>query len=364
MNNSIVSSLRAPQGRSDRGRMPEGVPSPYKGEANHGGSVLMIALWSLFILASFAVMLGFQVRQKMVLVKHLESRNKLTAIAEAAIPLGIAEVGKFVEAQSFALKDSWSSNSMFKDIPVAGGICTFIRPLPEPPAADQVFAYGMVDEESKININKADMPLLVSLMKVVLGSDDVEAQGLAASLIDWRDADNDLSLPTGSAETSFYRNGKYPYEAKNAPFQILDEIRLVNGFNANVFEKLKNYITIYGSGRVNINTAGKAVLYAIGFSQMAVDKILAARAGKDGIAGTEDDFVFTGISDVGPEVTKNGGFSPEDLAAFNNVIDNRTTVISTAFMINSIGKAPGDKDNAQVSCVIDLKGRILAYRRQ
>jgi DNA uptake protein ComE-like DNA-binding protein len=226
----------------------------------------MIALWSLFILASFAVILGSQVRQKMVLVKRLESRNKLNAIAEAAIPLGISEIKKYAEAQYFSLKDSWSNNPAFKEIPVADGTCSFIRPGADPASPDQPVAYGMVDEESKININKADMKVLVSLMQAVLGVDEAEAQGLAASLIDWRDADSALSTPLGSAEDAYYRNEKYPYEAKDAAFEALDEVRLVKGFNANVFEKLKNYITIYGSGRINVNTAGRSVLSAIGLS--------------------------------------------------------------------------------------------------
>jgi DNA uptake protein ComE-like DNA-binding protein len=324
----------------------------------------MIALWSLFILSSFAVVLGFQVRQKMVLVKRLESRNKLTAIAEAAIPLGIAEVKKLAKSEYFGLKDSWSNNPSFKDIPVADGTCTFVRPAPEPGAPDETTAYGMVDEESKININKADIRLLTSLMQVVLGADITEAQSFAASLIDWRDPDSELSIPIGSAEDSYYRNEKYSYEAKDAPFEILDEVRLVKGFNANVFEKLKNYITIYGSGLVNVNTAGRNVLYAIGLSPAAADKILAVRAGKDGIAGTNDDGVFANIADVVPAVTKNGGFTPTELADMSNSINGYTTVMSTAFNINSIGKAPGDKDTGQVECVIDIKGQVLAYRRQ
>jgi DNA uptake protein ComE-like DNA-binding protein len=327
-------------------------------------SILMIALWSLFILASFAVILGFQVRQKMVLVKRLESRNKLTAIAEAAIPLGIAEIERFADAKAFSLQDSWSNNKAFKDILIADGTCTFVRPASEPAAADQAVAYGMVDEESKININKADMKTLTFLMQVVLGAEAVEAQSLAASLIDWRDADSVVSIPLGSAEDSYYRNEKYPYEAKDAPFEVLEEVRLVKGFNANVFEKLKNCITIYGSGKVNINTAGRAVLSAIGLTSLAVDKLLAVRTGKDGIAGTSDDYVFTSISEAAPAVTKDGGFSPTELADMSNAINAYTTVVSTAFTINSIGKAPGDKDSGQVTCVINKKGRILAYRRQ
>jgi hypothetical protein len=95
-----------------------------------------------------------------------------------------------------------------------------------------------------------------------------------------------------------------------------------------------------------------------------VDNLLAFRAGKDAVAGTADDAVFANIADVVPAVTKNGGFTPTELADMSNTINAYTTVVSTAFSINSIGKAPGDKDSGQVSCVVDIKGRILAYRRQ
>jgi len=328
------------------------------------GSILLIALWALFSLAGFAVILGSQVRQKLILVKRLEARNKLTMIAEAAIPLGIAEIKRFEKAEVFALKDSWSVNPLFKDIAVADGTCSFSRPMkPDPSVADAAF-YGMADEESKVNINKADAKLLISLMRVVLGVDDVEAQGLAASIVDWRDADSEMSMPQGSAEDSQYRGLKYAYESKDAPFQVLEELLLVNGFNANVFEKLKKYITIYGSGRVNINTAGRELLYIVGFSQVTADKILDLRAGKDGFAGTADDIVFTSISDIGPKLSQASGFSVSDITALNAVVEAYMSVTSTAFTINSVGISPGEKDSGLVSCVIDIKGRILAYRRQ
>ena len=334
-----------------------------RSEFKEKASILMIALWSLFILASFAVVLGFQVRQRMVLVKRLESRSKLSLIADAAIPLGIAEIKKFAKAEYMGLKDSWSNNPSFKDIPLAGGTCSFIRPAFEPAAAGQGIQYGMVDEESKININKADMKLLTALIRVVLGVEDTEAQSLAASLIDWRDEDSTLSIPLGSAEDSYYRNERNPYEAKDALFESLDEVRLVKGFNANVFEKIQDYITIYGSGKININTAGRNVLYATGMADMAVDRLLAVRSGKDEIAGTDDDNVFGSIADVAPALTKDGGFTPTQLADMNNLINAYTAVVSTAFTVNSAGKSPGDIYESRVSCVIDRSGRILSYRR-
>jgi hypothetical protein len=333
---------------------------------NDGGrraSILLIALWALFILSGFAVILGFQVRQKMVLVKRLESRGKLYSIADAAVSIAAAEAKKYAKLENCSLKNLLSKGSSSKDISIADGFCSFVRPVPEPAGADQIAAYGLIDEESKININKADMRVLMFLMQAALGVDDVEAQELAASLIDWRDADSELSVPLGSAEDSYYRNGKYPYEAKDAPFETLEEVCLVKGFNANIFEKLRNYITIYGSGRVNINTAGRVVLLSLGFSPMMVDRVISARAGKDGVAGTEDDVVFISTAEVAPAVTQTGGVSVSELAAFNDVLERFATVQSTAFEAHCVARSAGDKSSAEVFCVIDAKGHLLAYRR-
>lgn len=261
--------------------------------------------------------------------------------------------------------DSWSNNPSFKNMRIAEGVCSFVREPPEPSAAGQAGeAYGMVDEESKVNINKADIQILKAVIQAATGVDDTEAQALAASLIDWRDADSSLSIPLGSAEDSYYRNEKYPYEAKDSPFEVLDEVRLVKGFNANIFEKLEKYITIYGSGRINVNTAGKTVLYAIGVPAGMLDKILDIRAGKDGIAGTTDDAVFASVADVASMVTKEGGFSVAEVTALNNALNAYGTVISTAFTVSAVARFETNRDMANVCCVIDINGNILGYKRQ
>ena len=69
--------------------------------------------------------------------------------------------------------------------------------------------WGMVDEERKLNVNTVRLGDLKRLIQVVLSVDDIEAQELAASIIDWRDKDSMLSLPLGSAEDPYYRNTKY-----------------------------------------------------------------------------------------------------------------------------------------------------------
>ena len=97
--------------------------------------------------------------------------------------------------------------------------------------------------------------MIERLFRIGLGMDDMRA-GVAASIKDWRDKDSELSIPVGSAEDFLYRGLKYPYEAKDEDLESLDEL-LVNGMTKDIFERIKDYVTVWGSGMVNINTAGR-----------------------------------------------------------------------------------------------------------
>ena len=53
---------------------------------------------------------------------------------------------------------------------------------------------------------------------------------LINALLDWRDADNDTR--EGGAESDYYNTLEPPYNAKNGPFDSIEELLLVKGFNA------------------------------------------------------------------------------------------------------------------------------------
>ena len=83
---------------------------------------------------------------------------------------------------------------------------------------------------------------------------------LIANLVDWTDPD-DLRLFQGGYEESLYDNLENPYRPKNAAFDTREEIRLVDGWHLDgVWERFGRYLTIYGDGKVNVNTAPRPVL--------------------------------------------------------------------------------------------------------
>jgi type II secretory pathway component PulK len=110
-----------------------------------------------------------------------------------------------------------------------------------------------------------------------------DARELAANLIDFVDGD-DLSA-NGSAEDEAYERRDLPSRPVDRPLISFDELRLVAGFDAELVEALRPYLTVYplaalGCGNptlgcgVNLNTAPPHVLALLWFDD-GVEKRLA-----------------------------------------------------------------------------------------
>jgi general secretion pathway protein K len=92
-----------------------------------------------------------------------------------------------------------------------------------------------------------------------------------AALIDWADADTN-AFGAGGAEDASYEMRKNPYSRKNAPYDSLEEIMLVNGVDDDFWTAFVDpepehpearALTVWGSGKINPNTADPLVLMAV-----------------------------------------------------------------------------------------------------
>lgn len=154
-----------------------------------------------------------------------------------------------------------------------GGLCKFIQKelekdgdstdtlyeLTLPKEADFGFThleYSLIDEESKMNINKMPTKFLKKL------------PGL----------DEDIAI---EIRQSLFR-----------PFHVKEELLLVEGVDEEIYLEVSPFITVQSNGRININTASTEVLASLGFDDSLVRIILSFREGPDDIEGTKDDGVF------------------------------------------------------------------------
>jgi type II secretory pathway component PulK len=230
-------------------------------QINSGGSVLVLTLWVLFFLAALAVAVGGHVATNLKVAGKIKGRIAAYYLAKAGAEKAISESKNDSNAWD-SLNEVWSySEDLFRDANLGQGSYSVYYAYTSQ-FGGAATNYGMYDEERKININKANEPLLRTMLENIGHVDSMTASDIAAAIVDWRDQ-NDVVL-TGGAENSYYGTLSEPYSCHNGDFQSLHELLLVKGMSSVLFRKLRPYITIYGIGKVNINTADPVVLVCTG----------------------------------------------------------------------------------------------------
>ncbi|MFH1459962.1 MAG: hypothetical protein ABIG64_06270 [Candidatus Omnitrophota bacterium] len=322
------------------------------------GAVLILVLWALGFLAVFAVYLGWGIRSRLDFLGRIETRNKLSDAAEAGIKQAIAEIGNFEATQSYIrLKDLGSNDQeSFHNVLIGEGFfdvgyCYKTDDfLPRGTENEFQTMYGVCDVESKLNINKAEDGELFFLINRTTGLKALDADKLASCIIDWKDTDDQV-LPRG-AEDKYYQNLNVPYDCKNASFEVLEELLLVKGMDEEIFNKIKPYLTVYGSGRVNINTASRTVLLSLGLTENLVDKIVSFRCGEDNQIATQDDQYFLSESSIIGSLEKVFSLTPSEVASLSNLVAaGKVSTFSNIFLIESTGRIRHKKNYCKVECI-------------
>lgn len=323
--------------------------------------MLVIALWSLFLLTTFALQLGIIVRQKITLAARLHDRDNRFLIAEAGVQRAMAELRKKDDTpETDTLNEAWSTNApLFKNVPVGPGQFTVGYDYSEGETLQR--RYGLQDEESKINLNTAAVETIANLFQLTAHLSYDEAVALAYNIIDWRDADSFYQHPQYGAEDDDYDGLKRPYEAKDKEFEIPEELLLVQGMTQEIFNGARDFITVYGDGKVNINTAPREVLFALGMTEKLVDDILSFRQGADRVSGTYDDNVFSAPANIANELSQMVPLDAIETTELSSMVERGYfNIKSNYFMIHSLAKL--DKDatgpGMEIAAVVDRQGRL------
>lgn len=336
------------------------------GFGNSAGSVLIAVIWMLAFLTVFTLSVGRRASQELLFGQRMRDRVIGRTAAQAGIERALYEI----QADEFPAFDgtneNWASNdAAFKDVSLGDSVFRVSCDKVDPQNNEEITRYGVCDESARLNINLATETMLKDFFKAVLGdqTDGKLLSQLAEAIIDWRDS-NDAAPPFG-AERTYYKDQSTPYEPRNAPFESVDELLMVRGIDSKLFKQIDPYLTVYGDGKVNFNSAPRPVLRALGLSEGLADKVVDFRKGPDRIEGTEDDVVFQDPSTITPIVSAAMSFSSEEFAQISNAISAGFVGVKTnTFRIRSTGRLIRDDRNAEltVSCVLDRKGTILYWK--
>ena len=290
------------------------------------GSIVILVLWILAILALLGLGIGFATSLDQRLVSY--QRDRLTALylAKAGYVRALAELRRDPTPQVDSFLDPWAhSPEAFREAALGGGSFTVSYRLRGDGGSDGL-VYGVVDEDRKINLNSAPKAVLIMLPGM--------PEEIADSIADWR-------------------KQRALGERRDRAFKVLEELLLVEGMTDEVFQVLRPFVTIYTDGKVNLNTAPREVLKALGMGEGLVNKLLRFRSGRDDIRGTGDDQIFTTLASAGLQLNAFDSLTPQEAAQLTNlIVQNRLKVTSSFFRIYASGRVRDGKIIRSVEGVV------------
>lgn len=141
------------------------------------------------------------------------------------------------------------------------------RPSPPISFGEGEAEVQVVDEERKLNLNALILPngisenaKMVAVFNALLSRLALDLS-LTDAILDWLDEDDSPRI--GGAESSYYRTLEPSFVAKNDLFDSIYELKLIRGVDAKTFRTLYPYVTVHGSGKININTAPEDILFCL-----------------------------------------------------------------------------------------------------
>lgn len=332
------------------------------------GSVFLLAIWTVMMLAIFAVYSASFVQQRIKFVKSLESRDQLRMMAESGIYRMISEILLEAQSDSDLLFSKFMDVSSVLDAPGlnlkaddTSSNISYNYNLSFPQG--RVFCY-IDDIEAKLNLNTAKKESIKSLLLKLCALDEEESEELASSIIDWSDADNERpELQVINNEDLHYRLDKFTYSPKNSGFTSLEELLLVKEMTPGIFKALEPYVTVFGNGKVNINTCSLPVLESLVVSPGLLGKILAFRESPSLKKSGEN--LFQSISSLEGDLDKFAALNDDEKKSLKDLIaSDAIGVDSDCFNLLSVAKINSSKQRCYTSCVFDKNNKILYWREQ
>jgi DNA uptake protein ComE-like DNA-binding protein len=175
-------------------------------------------------------------------------------LARAGIETGVNQLLLAKSPGYEGLSDAWhsSQNKELAETPLGDGVYR-VAYFDAAAGGERI---GIADEESKLNINKAEPAMLQRLDKAF--TDD-----FVKAIVERRE---------------------------QRPFLTLNELNALKEAPPNFMTKAReSLLTVWGDGKVNINTAPPAVLASLGMDEEHVKKIEEFRKGTDGAFKTLGD---------------------------------------------------------------------------
>ncbi len=272
------------------------------------GSVLILVLIIVSGMATLSIGMTYRIRTEMKLAQTNAQRTKVCYLALG----GIERAKTLLNSQPLTPEN-------------IGKICQFSSTATDEKLFEQIkntdsykgvwLSYKVRDEYGYLNVNKSEASIWgkIGISK--------ECQ---SGILNWLGTDNG----SGQNGEIFFTGGKseFPYVPKGSPCVVLKELLFARGVTQEEYlgkylcqnfympagnedkdfrDPLENIdnssdfglmsiFTVYGKGKININTVPKMILASLpGLDEETADRIITYRGGPDAQLGTDDDRYLT-----------------------------------------------------------------------
>lgn len=233
---------------------------------NNRGIALILTIMIISLIVTLTLQFNASMRSGLEETANIRDGVKMGYIAKSGFNYALAVLDMdTAEGSVDSLHDIWADSKILSE------------------SAGSLFDDGRIDlkisdQSAKIQINRlvdkngeydaVQKGLLTRFLRsAVFGLSSEEVDNIVDAIKDWIDSDSEVTR--FGAEDTYYKTLEKPYACKNAPLEFVEELLFVRGITKELFygteEKpgISDYLTTYGDGTININTADPLILMAL-----------------------------------------------------------------------------------------------------
>ncbi|MGQ9660808.1 MAG: general secretion pathway protein GspK [Kiritimatiellia bacterium] len=331
---------------------------PSVSKNSQSAAVLILALWTLFVLGLLAVAVGGQVSASLAMADHIKRTSLGRCLAEAGVAYAASVLLSDTNGWD-GLTEVWGNNpERFQRVMLGEGSFTLRYRVAGPRSAVEI-RYGLADEERRVNLNLAPPSLLQTLFCRLGGVDEGTAQQIVSGIREYWEAKNKVLLAGLSARDYYSTAGE-----ATVRFESLQELMLVKGMTPELFARVGPFVTIYGSGKLNFNTIEPALIECL---------VVAARPGAEPTAtaiarklvsfrAQGGEITVPAVAEAVRQVERVVSLTPEERNALCLALGQFGTIRSSCFRGEAMASvyANGQED-ARIAFVFDRDRRLFLH---
>ncbi|MBW1707713.1 MAG: type II secretion system minor pseudopilin GspK [Deltaproteobacteria bacterium] len=230
---------------------------------NERGFALILTILIISLIVALTLQFNTTMRSDLQSAATLKDGVSLTSVARSGFAFASAVLLEDASETAFdSLNEAWadpellssSFSSLFDDVSLDLRIVDHLG---------RININRLIDENGEFDAEQKNlMTRLLSLEQFSLDSEEVS--NIIDAIKDWIDTDDEVTR--FGAENAYYGALEQPYSCKNGDLDFPEELLFVRGITSELFygtrEKsgISRYLTTYGQGKININTADPIVL--------------------------------------------------------------------------------------------------------